>query len=354
MSTIPRAGSGRRDASATRFLDPAVLAGIDDLQLLARQVVEGFLAGRHLDLRPGPGVEFSQYRPYLPGDDLRRVDWRVYGRSDRLMIRDADVERDVTVRIVLDCSRSMLHAEPHGAPPQSAGTSDGESFRPTTKLDYARMLAASFAFLAERQGDRIALLAPAGEIVGETAGRARRTANPVPQVEPSHGGQDLVRVCALLARIEAAGRWPAWSQLGPLLAPSTPGGAGGGTSGRGARDRQLIVWISDLYEHDDEMIDTLRALRAARHEVLVIQLMGRSELELGWQGDLMFEDLETGKTVRADAESLRPAYRQRMSAYLDGWRRRVRDLGADYHLMVTDEPLDRGLRALLLRRQALP
>lgn len=339
----PGTGSGARvKGSTARFLDPEALAGIDDLLLLARSVVEGFLAGRHLDLRPGPGVEFSQYRPYLPGDDLRRVDWRVYGRSDRLMIRDADVERDLTVRIVLDASRSMLHAEPG-----PAAEAHDESHQDPTKLDYARRLAASIAYLAERQGDRIALLAP----TVSTMARGRRDEGAVVQVEPTHGGQDLLRLCTALSKLEAEGRWPAWSRLGPLLAGSGPAGT---IVGQRSRGRQLIVLISDLYQHDDEMIGTLRALTAARHEVVVLQLIGRSELELGWRGDLIFEDLETGETVRADADTLRPAYRRRMAAYLDGWRRRVRDLGADYHLLVTDEPLDRALRALLLRRQALP
>ena len=112
----------------SRFLDPEALAGIRDLELVARTVVEGFLAGRHRDPRPGAGVEFNQYRGYQPGEDPKRIDWKAYARSDRLYIREAEVERDVTVRFLLDGSASMAHR-------------DGE----ISKFDYARFLTASLA-----------------------------------------------------------------------------------------------------------------------------------------------------------------------------------------------------------------
>ena len=123
---------------ASRLLEPATLAGIKDLRLIARTLVEGYLTGLHLDPRPAAGVEFSQYRSYEPGDDLRRVDWRAYARSDRFLVRESEVERDVNVRFLLDASASMAHR-------------DG----PLTKFDYARMLVASLAYLVDRQGDRI-------------------------------------------------------------------------------------------------------------------------------------------------------------------------------------------------------
>lgn len=302
---------------SARFLDPATLDGLGDLALLARAVVEGFLAGRHLDLRPGAGVEFSQYRAYQPGDDLRRVDWRVYGRSDRLMVREAEVERDVTVRLVLDASRSMAYADPLAR----------RRARPLSKLDYGRLLVACLGYLAERQGDSIA-----AHVVG---GGARL------DLEARRRGEDLERLCALLETAEPHGRWPPWSQLGPQLA------------GR-QRRRQLVVLVSDLYEQGDEMSAALRALRAARHEVLVMHLVGRAELELGWHGDVVFEDLETGDTVRADTEALRPAYRARFAAHLDAWRRRILDLGAEHHLMVIDQPVDRAIESFVARRRALP
>ena len=125
---------------SSRFLAPASLAALDDLELLARTVVEGFLSGQHLLPQAGFGIEFSQYRSYNPGDDLRRIDWKAFGRSDRFYVREAEVERDVTVRFVLDATGSMAHEE--------SGLS---------KIDYGRMLVAALAYLASRQGDRLRL-----------------------------------------------------------------------------------------------------------------------------------------------------------------------------------------------------
>ena len=302
-------------AASDRFLDPAVLAGVRDLALVARRVVEGFFAGRHPDVRPGVGTEFSQYRAYQPGDDLRRVDWRVYGRTERLVVREAEVDRDVTVRIVLDASRSMAAEET---------VADAS---PVSKLRYGVMVAACLAYLAERQGDRFAFHA-----VGDGGHQ---------DLEPMRRGHGLPRLVALLDGLVAGGRWPDVARLLPILA------------GRD-RERQLVVVISDLYDHGDEMVRAFDALIAARNDILVLQVMGRAERALAWRGNVLFEDLETGERVRADADTVRSAYRQRVAAFVAAWRRRLLDRGIDHHLLTTDEPLDAALRAVLVRRRALP
>lgn len=307
------------------IVDAAALAASADLALLAKTVVEGSLAGLHLDLRPGAGMAFRQYRPYLPGDDLRRVDWQVYARSDRLMVREAEVDREMRVRILLDASLSMASTDP----------ASGRAGPAPSKLDYARRLAACIAYLLERQGDRLEVHALTGGrrqdlVAAQGSGRVPRSRS---------GSPGLAPLCTRLAQLEPAGRWPAWSALAPILAG--PGHA-----------RELTVVLSDLYQQRDEVRATLRGMAAAGCEILVVQMLGRAELELSWHGDVMFEDLESGETVRTDADALRPIYRRRLRAMLGAWRRQVLDLGGDYHLLITDQPLAEALRVLLTRRLA--
>ncbi len=299
--------------SRSRFLDPAILAGIGDLRLAARTVVEGYFAGQHLDLRSGSGVEFSQYRSYQPGDDPRRVDWRVHARSDRYFVRESEIERDVTVRFLLDASASMAHR--------------GSA---VSKMDYARFLVASLAYLADRQSDHLAFHAVHD---GEEA------AAPLPRRRP------LDHLLHRLEQLEPRGRWPRWGELRRAL-----------PRGRG---RELVVVVSDLWdgepgERGDGLGAALATFRALGHEVLLFQLLGRDELELDFEGDLLFEDLETGETVRGNAAELRGGYLERLEHHLAAWRRHLAELGAVYELLVLDQPLDRALRELLLRRAQLP
>ncbi len=292
-----------------RLLDPDALQGIADLRLMARATVEGALAGGHLDARSGVGVEFSQYRSFERGDDPRRIDWRAFARSDRRFVREAEVEREVTVRFLLDASASMAHR-------------DGDRGTGIAKLDVARHLVAALAYLADSQGDRLALHAINDDaLTGVVAPRA-------PQ---------LVPVLSVLTSLEARGRWPSWSALLSALPPT--------------RGREIVIVVSDLYEAGDEVMAALAGLRSRGHEVIVCHVMARNELDFSYVGDLVFEDLETGETVRADAGAVASDYRKALSGFLDGWRARSLRRDIDYHLIATDEPLDAVLRALLLRRE---
>jgi uncharacterized protein (DUF58 family) len=293
---------------SSRFLDPAALAALDDLELLARTVVEGYLSGHHLLPQAGFGVEFSQYRSYEPGDDLRRIDWRAFARSDRFYVRESEVERDVTVRFVLDATGSMAHR-------------DGG----LTKIDYARMLVAGLAYLANRQGDRLAL-----HIV---------TNGGCEDLQPGMK-RPLARLLHRLERVDAAGTWPDFDLLQGHLVTS--------------RARELIVVVSDLYDREGVIDEALRNLRALGHEVLVLQVMGRDELEFGWEGDLEFVDLETGQRVAGNAQALRGPYLERLQAELDGWRERLQDLRVPHALVPTDAPFEISLREFLIHRSDLP
>lgn len=285
------------------------MAAIKDLRLVARTIVDGFLAGEHLDRRPGAGIEFSQYRSYQPGDDLRRVDWRVYARSDRFFVRESEVERDITVRLVLDATASMAHR-------------DGV----LSKLEYARFLMAALAYLADLQGDRVSFHAVTdGTSIDLPAHRGRRS---------------LRRVLHRLEEVEASGAWPDWDELGHRIA--------------GAREREVVVVASDLYDERGQMRRALATLEALGHEVLVLHLMARNELDFDYRGDLAFEDLETGATVGGDAEAMRAGYLDRLHRGLESWRVELLEMGVTYELLAIDRPVDRALRSFLLRRGRLP
>jgi len=276
---------------------------------VAKMIVEGFLAGEHLDRRPGAGIEFSQYRSYQPGDDLRNVDWRVYARSDRFFVRESEVERDITVRLILDSTASMAH--------EDSGL---------TKLAYARILMAALAYLADEQGDRVSFHAVRDG-----------TSDDLPA---QRGRRSLRRVLHRLDQVEAAGTWPSWGELGHRIAEG--------------REREVVVVAGDLYQVGSEMQEALATLKAMGHEVIVLHLMGRNELDFTWSGDLAFEDLETGETVRGNADGMRASYLERQREGLERWRVELLEIGVAHELMVLDEPVDQALRAFLLRRGRLP
>ena len=303
---------------ASRLLDPSTLAGIKDLRLVAKTVVEGFLSGLHVDPRPSAGAEFSQYRSYGPGDDPRRVDWRVYARSDRFFVREAETERDVTIRILVDASASMA---------SGASTGDAESGAAAlSAFEYARFAAAALAYLITLQGDALALHAVAGGTVLDVDDRRREHA--------------LTRALDLLESLEPSGTWPTVDEVLPHLARR--------------RGRQLVLVLSDLWDRDDELRRTVLTLRALRHEVLVLHVMARADLEFPFSGDAVFEDRETGEVIAGNAERLRAGYLERLDVWLEDWRRVLLEHGVAYQRIATDEPLDQALRSFLQRRRLLP
>lgn len=292
--------------SSYRFIDPRTLVAIADLHLLAKTVIDGFLFGAHQSPQIGAGLEFSQYRSYEPGDDLRRIDWKMYARSDRYFVRESEVESSIAVRFLLDASRSMSH--------EDSGLA---------KLDYARFLVASLAYLAHGQGDAIGFLALNDE----------RQINLLPKSGQSH----LHRFLHELERLEPAGKWPGWHAVERLLST--------------AARREIIVVISDLHEADDEIRTVLAKLTALKNEVLFFHLLGKNERNFSYQGLLTFEDLESGETRQVDAEQTRVAYLKKLDAQLDAMRRELHNQHIAYELFTTDQPLDFALRAFLKQRK---
>ena len=290
------------------MLSPELLFALRNLPLAARQAAAGFLAGAHASRRPGAGMEFSQYRPYQPGDDLRRLDWRLAARSDRYYLRESEVDTSLVVNLVLDASASMNHRDDNGL----------------TKLDYARLLLAALAYLAQQQGDAVGLTILSPQGLQHYPARA----------DP----RQLPRLYHALATAEATGTFPDTATLAPLTA---------------RRQRALTVCVSDLYEDHGEINHLLARLRATSGDVLLLHLVAGNELNFSHKGPVTLRDLETGQTMQLDADQQRAAYQQQLRQWLRDTAQATRQRGLDYHQLSTAEPLDSALREFLKRRQAM-
>lgn len=289
-----------------RFADPRALAALRDLRLAATRVVDGLLLGMHSSHRAGAGLEFSQYRSYQPGDDLRRVDWKLFGRSDRYFIRESEAETSLAVRLVVDATGSMALADATG----------------TSLFDYARFLAASLAVLAHRQGDAIGLYGV------NDAG--------LEVLPPRREHQQLHRVLHALEQWQPAGAWPPWEQLERALATDS--------------QRGIVVFISDFHERGDELQQAAQRLAANRHDVIVLHLESPGEADFPWTGSVTFEELETGRRLSLDASAAREGFLASRASASRALQRACEDRRIRYFRVRADESLDVALRRVLLAR----
>ncbi len=294
--------------SSYRFIDPLTLAAISNLELLAKTVVDGFMIGAHQSPVPGAGLEFNQFRSYQPGDDVRRVDWKLFARSDRYYIRESEVETSITVRFILDASASMLHEESK-----------------ISKFNYARFLIASLGYLAHLQGDAIGIYAINDQDVF--------------QLTPKSNHQHLHRFIHELENFTAVGVWPDWNELESIFISENK--------------RELIIFVSDMYENNDEIREVLRKLHALKNEIILFQLIGRKELDFTYEGALTFEDLETGKRIQANSDQVRKAYLEKFESTQNELQRTLHDNQIEYQQLILDQPLDFALRSYLSQRAKL-
>jgi uncharacterized protein (DUF58 family) len=294
------------------LLHPRLLSEIGNLELVARQVLQGFLIGLHGSSRRGRSASFAENRLYNPGDDLRFVDWKVFGRSDRLYVKQFEEERNLRAYLVLDASASM------------AWRSDPE--RLPTKLDYAIILAACLGLLLLRQSDAAGLVTFDNRVREHVA----------PKALHSQGAR-------MLRTLESVR------------------GSGGSDAGGALRDiptrlrrRGLAVLISDLLVDTDTTLKALRLLRHRGHEVLVCHVMDPGERELPAAGEAVYFDPESGEELRANSGALRRVYHRAVEGALTEWRLELARMGADYHLTPTDRPIGLVLREFLGRRARRP
>jgi uncharacterized protein (DUF58 family) len=294
-------------SSHERLLKPAVLAAIGRLDLVARTVIEGFLIGLHRSPYHGLSQEFAEHRPYIAGDEMRRIDWRVYARTDRLYVKESEEETNAPVRLLLDTSASLNFAP-----------------RDVSKLDYARYLTASLAYLTIRQGDRVGLSCFSEETKASL---------------PARGGErHLQAILVALERLTASGQ----TRIAQTLLRQAAQW----------KRRGLMILISDLYDTPAEIVDAVTRVRRARHDVIVFHLLDRAEKFLEARGIHEFHDLETGDTLLADADRVRREYVERIETTRAFFRHEFERVGADYAELDSSEPLDKALMIYLRRRKA--
>ena len=292
----------------SRLLDPKILLAIKDLQLAARTTIESFMTGINKSSVKGDGQEFSQYRSYQPGDDLRQLDWKAYARSDRYYIRESEIETSISVRFIIDASGSMNHAD------------NGYS-----KIDYAKYLAASLAWLAGLQGDAVGLY-----ILQE---------NNLFSLDSKRDYQHMARLYHQLENISASGVAVKPAQYQHVFS--------------GAGKKELVIFITDLYEQKRELFDVLDSLAVMKHEIIVFHLMGNNELEFDYADYAALEDLETGKIVKINARADNSQYKEQMENHLAKLRVQMLNKNFYYRLLNMRQPIEQALRDFLKQRSKL-
>lgn len=294
-------------AHVTDFLNPVDLQRISNLQVLARQVVEGFCSGLHRSPHKGFSVEFKQHRQYVPGDEIRHIDWRVFGRSDRFYIREYEEETNLRATLILDLSGSM-----------------GYGRTGVTKYEYATRLAACLAYLMLGQQDSVGL------VTFDT--KVRRYIPPRSRV--SH----LRVIIDELQKAKPGGE----TEMGSVFHDLVPK----------LHRRGLLVIISDLFSDVPSLLKALAHFRHAHHEILVFQIWDRDELEFPFKSWTQFESLEVdGQQHLLDPALLRPAYLARLQQFRDELTRGCRRHKIDHVSFTTDQPYSDALAAYLSRRQ---
>ena len=301
--------------------DPASLAALGHVEIVARWIVDGFMSGLHRSPRKGFSVEFADYRPYQPGDDLRFVDWKIAARSDRWVVRQYEEETNLRATIVLDVSKSMAWS---GAQLRPLGDSSPPAR--LTKLAYAEILTASLALLLIRQRDAVGLVRYDDKIRSSIPPRART----------GHWRR-------VLAALE---------EPGTGLQSSAPEALN--QAARLITRRGMIVLISDLLMEPGDVERSLRGLRALGHDVTVLHVMDPSERALGGTGEALFMDPESDLRVPASVTDVRAAYRETVEEVIGEWRDMLTSAGVSYEVLLTDEPFGVPLRRAFAARQRLP
>lgn len=285
--------------------NPSDLAQLPHLEVRVRQVVEGMLAGLHASPHRGHSLEFAQHRSYTAGDELRHIDWKVFGRSDRFFVKQYQDETNLRATLLVDASGSMAYA--------SAGN--------PSKGDYAAFLAAAIACTLLHQEDAVGCA---------VFGDALRSHLP-----PNHQLAHLSRICDQLRNSPPSGE----TAIPSLLA----------AFGSMLKKRGLVILISDLFDDPAALIAALRHFRARRHGVMVIQVLDPEELRLGFSGERLFTHPEGSERIAADADEIRAVYRGLMEDFTAAYRTGFRQAGIDYHLVTTDTPPEKALVACLAK-----
>lgn len=292
--------------SQTQFLDPRSLARIKNLELLARTVVDGFISGLHHSPYLGLSVDFAEHRAYLPGDDIRRIDWRLYGRTDRYYLKEFEADTNANFSVLLDISRSMTYTS-HGI----------------TKLDYARYLAASLSYFSRQQRDRVGIITFDSDVVDIVPPSARHldivlhTIDRIRPGESSNLDQSMRKAASTMKR------------------------------------RSILLVISDFYDEPESVLHSLNHLRNKKSDLIVFHVLDPAELELPLDDAATFEDMESGERIPVIPEQHRERYAELMSTHVSTLDSLLTENRIDYVMLNTSVPLDYALFSYLSRRERL-
>jgi uncharacterized protein (DUF58 family) len=289
-----------------RFVDPKVLARIGNLEVVSRSVVDGFINGLHRSPYFGASVDFAEHRGYVAGDDIRRVDWRLYARTDRYYIKEYEADSNSNFSVLVDVSKSM-----------------GFGSQGLTKLDYGRMLAGCLTYLVHRQRDRVGMVAFDNEIVEH--------------VPPSAKHMDVV-----LHVLDRLTPMREGNLRGPLHKMAEHFGR-----------RGVLVLISDLYEDPDVVMEAVGPLRFRGNDLIVFHVLDQAELDFSFTDPSAFEDLESGEQIPVVPEALAEQYRDLVRAHVTALQERFSANRVDYTVLNTASPLDHALFSYLSTRERL-
>lgn len=292
--------------TGARFVDPVVLARVGNLELVARSVVDGFINGMHRSPHFGASVDFAEHRGYTAGDDIRRVDWKLFGRTDRFYIKEYEADTNSNFAVLLDTSKSMGFG--------SAGI---------TKLEYAKMLAGCLTYMVHRQRDRVGFAAFDEDIVEFVPCSAKHmdvTLHVLDRLKPTKPGSFAVPMKKLA---EHYGR------------------------------KGMLVLVSDFYEEPQAIVEAVAPLRFRGHDIIVFHVLDPAELDFGYDQASAFEDLESGEQIPVVPQAFAEQYRALIREHSEALRTKFSELRVDYALLNTGTPLDHALFTYLSVREQL-
>jgi len=291
---------------ARSFLDPQILSRLSAVPLLSRQAMQGNISGRHASPHRGSSVEFAEYRKYVPGDDLRRLDWRAFGRTDRYYVKEFEADTNLRCCVVVDTSGSMAYA--------SKGY--------TPKVQYARQIAASLAYLAAQQGDAVGLACVAEKIVKN--------------IPPRRSAAHLKVILDTLEQAKPAGD----TQLPAIL----------NELAETVRQRALVVVISDFFVDPAILKGCFEHLRFRKHDVAAFHLLDPLEMEFTFQRPVRFTDMEGGQPLFVEPSEIADRYHRALNRYLVDLQRIVLETAVDYQRVITSESYEHSLMRFLVGR----
>jgi len=292
--------------AGARFVDPKILSRIGNLELLARTVVDGFINGMHRAPFFGASIDFAEHRGYVAGDDIRRVDWRLYARTDRYYVKQYEADTNTNFTVLFDISRSMRFS--------SGGVS---------KLEYASYLAACLAYLATKQRDRVGIITFDEDIVTHIPASAKHfdrvlhTLDNARADKPGHLSAPLIKMAEHFKR------------------------------------RGILLLISDFYDEPDAILEAIKPLRFLGNDLIVFHVLDPQEINFDYKDASAFEDLESREQIPVVPQSFRAQYRQLVQEHINALQTRFSEQRIDYALINTSEPLDRAMFSYLASREKL-